>query len=92
MSQKAIEKIQAMQQQDPSLSQRIETFLESLVGEPVEYFMVMLSKHPEKGMLVSTAGWLDETNAADAPAYLLQALATMDEGYVRLQKIDTGKH
>lgn len=92
MSQKAIDKIQAMQQQDPSLSQRIEAFLESLTGEPTEYFMVFFNKRDDGKTLVSTAGWLLEENAKDAPRMLFEALANSGDGYVRIRAEDTGKH
>lgn len=94
MSEAAIKKIQALQKETPSLSEKIGDNLHALIGEPVEFFIVMLTEREDKKILISTAGQIGEQNAPNVLKYFLTALAEQDEGFARVRAYEDskGKH
>lgn len=94
MSQKGCDKIQAMQQEEPSLALRIADALEGMIGEPVEFFTVFFMRDDKGLVLVSTAAMLDEDIMKQAPLLVIQSMAQLvkGEGFAHIRPKDDTKH
>lgn len=74
MSDAVCKKIQDSQKETPSLSEKIGDALVSILGEPVEFYMLLLTETDKGEMLVGTAGMMEDKKMKVAPIYMIEAL------------------